>query len=220
MPSNGSEQRDNARPRFFVDAIKNNAESEKAGRPIFDSKTMVEIRIPGDKNMTWVGEVNDKHKERWPDHWAAFQKGELRAASGTPLEEWPNPELTKGRVAELKAMDILSVEELAGVSDGLLPKMGMGARELRDQAKAYIDRAKGGAGNAAMVAELARLKEMVERLTGNVPPAVAQDKSIEDCTDAELKEFIKRETGEGVRGNPSRETLIARAKAIAEKEAA
>lgn len=41
------------------------------------------------------------------------------------------------------------------------------------------------------------------------------DKSLEECTDAELKAFIKRETGEPVRGNPSRQTLIERAMEIA-----
>lgn len=41
------------------------------------------------------------------------------------------------------------------------------------------------------------------------------DKRLEDCTDAELKAFIKRETGEAVKGNPSRQTLIERAMEIA-----
>ena len=233
MASNASAQRDNARPTFTIEAIQNAAKSLEAGRPIFDEKEMVRVRIPGDKQMTWDGFADDpvfinpttrekiSAAQRWPDHYAAFKKGEARAASGTPLDQWPNPTLTKGRVAELKAMDILSVEELAGVSDSILPKMGMGARELRDQARSYIDKATAGAGDAKLAAEVARLKEMVDRLTGNVAtPSEPKTKTLEDCTDAELKDYLKRETGESVRGNPSRETLMARARSIAEQQAA
>lgn len=219
MPSNG-EQKDVARPHFYMDAIQNKAKSEKEGRPIFDEKEMIEIRIPGDKLLTWVGEVEQKHRERWPADYAAFKKGEARAAHGTPLDQWPNPELTKSRVAELKALDILSVEELANLSDALLGKLGMGGRQLREAARSYISTAKDGAKESAMAARLAQLEEMVQRLSGAPAPEAPKEKTIEDCTDAELKEFIKRETGEPVRGNPSRETLITRAKAIAEKEAA
>ncbi|WP_141339703.1 hypothetical protein [Bradyrhizobium sp. USDA 3458] len=214
MASNANE-RDTARPRFYKDAIQNMAASEKEGRPIFEEKEMVEVRIPGDKLFSWVGEVSDKHRQRWPDVYAAFKRGEERAASGTPLEQWPNPSLTKARVAELKSANILSVEELAGVPDSTLPKLGMGARELRDQARAYIDAAKGGAENAKMAAELAQLRQMVENLTGKAPEA-PKEKSPEDCTDQELKDYIKRETGEAPRGNVSRETLLKRAAEIAQ----
>lgn len=41
------------------------------------------------------------------------------------------------------------------------------------------------------------------------------EKNLEDCTDAELKAFIKKETGQAVKGNPSRQTLIERAMEIA-----
>jgi hypothetical protein len=233
MGSNPNE-RDVARPRFYMDAVQNKAKSEAEGRPIFDDREMVEVRIPGDKQLTWKGYAEEpvffnpstrepmSAKERWPDHYASFKKGEQRATSGTPLEAWPNSDLTKSRVAEIKAHDILSVEELANLQDNLLGKLGMGARELREAARTYISKAKSGAGEAAMAARVAQLEEMVKRLSGSAAPAAEEpkEKALEDCSDAELKEFIKRETGEPVRGNPSRETLITRAKAIAEKEAA
>jgi hypothetical protein len=221
MASYAEQKKDVARPTFYMEAVKNNAKSEAEGRPIFDEKEFIKIDIPGDKNMNWIGEVEESHRNRWPDQYAAFKRGEARAASGTPLEHWPNPELTKARVAEIKAQNILSVEELAGIGDNQLGKLGFHGRELREAARAYIAQAKDSAGASAMAARVAQLEEMVKRLSGNVPPEPEQKtKSIEDCTDAELKEFIKRETGEGVRGNPNRETLVARARAIAEPEAA
>jgi hypothetical protein len=212
-----------------MDAIKNKSKSEQEGRPIFDEKEMVEVKIPGDKQFSYVGEVTDVERHRWPEIYAAFKRGEERAASGTPLEHWPNAELNKSRVAELKAQNILSVEELAGISDSTLPKLGIGARELREQARAYIERAKEGAGTSKLSAEVARLTELVERLTNSnitsfvpdKPPVVEpqRDKSIEECSDTELKAFIRRETGEGIRGNPSRDTLLKRVAEIANSKA-
>jgi hypothetical protein len=232
MASNANE-RDTARPRFYMDAIQNMAKSEQENRPVYEEKEMIEIKIPGDKLFSWVGEVRDVDRNRWPEIYAAFKRGEARAATGTPLEHWPNPQLNKSRVAEIKAQNVLSVEELAGVPDNALPKLGMGARELREQAREYLARAKEGAKDSAMAARIAQLEQMVERLAGGTSPVVTGDaiiigqelpqlqtKTLEDCTDAELKEYIKRETGESVRGNPSRETLIQRAKAVAEKQAA
>lgn len=220
------------RPHFYTQAVQDNSRSVKEGRPIFDEIEMVKISHPGDRLHNWTGPVTEKHfirgkhydaTELFPDDYAAFKKGGLRASHGTPLEEWPNPGMTKGRVAELKAMDILSVEELGNIPDNVLPKMGMGARELRDAAKAYITTAKDGAANAKMAAELAQLRAMVEQLTAGAAPTFEtfspgfppEPKDINDCTDDELKAYIKRETGQAPRGTPSRETLIAKAAEVA-----
>lgn len=221
--------KDTARPRFFTDAVQNMAQSEKEGRPIFEDKEMVEIRVPGDKHLTWIGPVTEKmringqlidSRERWPEHYAAFKRGEQRAVTGTPLEHWPNPGLTAARVAEYKAINILSVEELANVSDSALPKMGMGARELREQARAYIEKAKGAAADNAMARELADLRARLAALEAPAQAEQQAEKALEDCTDAELKTYIKNVTGEPVKGNPSRATLLQRCTELATKQAA
>lgn len=218
---------DTARPRFFKEAVQNKFKSDQEGRPIFDEREFVEIRIPGDKLSVFVGYVEDEHRERWPEAYAAFKRGEERAASGTPLDQWPNASMTRARVAELKAASILSVEELANIPDSVLGRLGMGIRELREQAIAYLQGAKEGAANSAMAARIAQLEQMLETLNKNhsVAPAIPSapeptEKAIEDCSDAELKAFIKERTGEPVRGNPSRETLIDRATQLATAEAA
>lgn len=214
---------DIARPTFYMDAVPNKAASEKEGRPIFDEREMIKIELPGDKQLTFIGEVEDKHKTRWPDQYAAFKRGEQRAASGTPLDMWPNPDLTRGRLAEIKALNILSVEELAGVPDNILPRLGMNARELREQAKTYIAKAKEGADSGAMAAEIARLREMVEKLSGAAPAAPVEPAGtvlIDQMSTDQLKAVIKERTGQGVRGNPSRETLLARVAELGESQAA
>jgi hypothetical protein len=217
----------------------NKAKSKAQGRPIFDEREMVEIRIPGDKLAVWVGRVEDEHRNRWPELYAAFKRGEERAASGTPLEEWTHPLMTRSRVAELKALNVLSVEELAAVSDNVIPSLGMGGRELRTAAAHYLANAKGDA-TAELTDKIARLEAMVEQLTAAGRPAAAapapapepaeveswegflDDASdetlkafIRERTGEELKAFIREKTGEAPRGRISRETLEARAAELA-----
>lgn len=225
MASNATEQ-DTARPRFYMQAVENKARSLAEGRPVFDEREMVEIRIPGDRLATHVNYVLDEHRQRWPDHYAAFKRGEARAASGTPLEQWPP--MTTGRVASLKALGILSVEELSNLPDNMLPSLGMGARELRDQARAYLEAASDGAAagraaaeNAELRAQMERMQKQMEALLAGAPSTVAvdvSDRAIEDLSDDELKAYIKRETGEAPRGTPSRQTLLDKATALATRE--
>lgn len=226
--------------RFFLEGILNEAETEKQGRPIYNDVEMCEITSPGDrltrlhipaleKSLYIRDENGARHisrAEMFHEEYAAFKRGEARASVGTPLEAWPI--LTKSRVLELKGLGFLSVDDVAAASDSVLQRMGMGSRELREQARAYIDAAKGGAETQAMAARIAQLEAMIERLAGRVDVAHApvaapvepapepQEKAIEDCTDDELKAFIKERSGEGVRGNPKRETLVAKATELAQ----
>jgi hypothetical protein len=231
--------KETARPRFFVQPVQNQAESAKENRPIFESKRFVELKHPGDRSWSFIEEIDEAgmgltrrntvegpkgedYAERFPREWASFKKGEERAAIGTPIEEWSG--LSRSRAAELKAMNIFTVEEFADVQDGQLGKLGMGTRTEREKARAYLAQASGGADVSAMAAQIAQLTEMVERLS---KPTIDHDeersgqyavteKPLEECSDAELKAYIKEKTGKGVPGQPSRESLLAKAAELAE----
>ena len=155
---------DAARPRFFKQPVYNKAKSDEENRPIFDTREMVEVKIPGDRNFSFVSEVEDEHRARWPKDYEAFQKGLELATTGTPLEEWPNPQLTVGRIEELKHLNIFSVEDLSNVADRDGPQLGMGWRELRKQAQAWLEDAKGGAEMAQLAKENEDLKARLEAL--------------------------------------------------------
>jgi hypothetical protein len=219
------------RPRFYKEATLNEARTKAEGRPIYDDVEYVEVNYPGDRLQRLVRLADDpisnggpSYAKLYPDYYAAFKRGESRAVSGTPLEAWPI--LTTASVAELKASNILSVDELAEVSDGNIGKLGPGARDLREQARAFLDSAKGGANVAAMAQEISNLKKMVEALTQGIgaPPSVSasemQTVDINDATDEQLKQFIKEQTGAAPRGNPSRETLLARVAELAQPQEA
>jgi len=247
---------ESVRPRFYSEPIENRSLSEKEGRPIFETKTFVELKQPGDKLWTFVEEIDgsgrslakrqdrnghtvgEDYSERFPKEYAAFKRGEERAASGTPLDEWGM--ISRSRAAELKAQNVWTVEELSNIPDNLLQKLGMSTRAEREKARTFLDTAKAGANEAKLSAEVAELRAMIEAMRNTPQPVVAvgasapsdlsdpqmgeisapREKTLDECTDAELKDFIRRETGETPRGNPSRETLMKRAAELAQSAAA
>lgn len=147
---------------FYMESIEDKEASVTEGRPIFRDYEFIEIRIPGDKNTVICEPVNDEYRARWPNQYMAFKNQQVQVNDGTPLEEWPI--LRKSQVMMFKAVNIHTVEQLAAVSDGNLGNLGMGGREFRDKAIAYIETAKTGAVPAAAQNEIAELKLQIEAL--------------------------------------------------------
>lgn len=239
---------DTAVARFYTQAVQNHAKTMAEGRAIFDDVPMIEIRIPGDKYTIFHDQVfadleqtqpngaipngPASYIERFPRQWEAYRSKHEQTRHGMPLEQWPL--MSASRIAELKAVNIWTVEEYASIPDGTLTKLGMHARKERDAARALLantETNKAAAENAELKDKLAALEgQMASLLTalnkGSMPaaPAVAPEpepegKLLEDCTDEELKAYIKAKTGEAPRGTPSRETLLTRAAAAAATDA-
>jgi hypothetical protein len=130
------DQSDGCIPRFHVKAVESKARSEVEGRPVFDEVPYVEILIPGDRTSIVDRPLQDADKDRWPQQYARFKENRERVVTGTPLELWPY--LNVARVAELRALNIFSVEAIADLSDTGLGKIGPEARELQQRAKAFL----------------------------------------------------------------------------------
>lgn len=156
---------------FYVNAVQNNAETEKQGRPIFDDKLYIRIRTPGDRKNEVDREAKDADKMRFAFQWAQYQQGATAAASGTPLEEWPL--MTPATVKTLKYFGIASVDQMAAVTDGNLQNLGPGMRSVRDAAIAYLERAGEGAGTRALAAENAELRERLAAMEANLTSLTA-----------------------------------------------
>jgi hypothetical protein len=173
---------------FYVKPKQNMAKSEEAGRPIFDEIEMVDIRT-ADKHfnphfpahettVTWdaLRQEDDRRTwaERYPAEYKAFKMGHSGSVSGTPLAEWPI--LSRAKVSELTAIGIVTVEQIAEMSDRHRSVLGAGARQLINQAQAYIEQARADAPNMAAAAqnaelldEMARLKRELEELRAAQP---------------------------------------------------
>lgn len=153
-------------PQFFTEAVKLEWKSQQEGRPIFEDREFVRILIPGDRRSMAVEPVRDEHRRRWPREYEAFKIGLEPPQEGTPLGEWPVSLMTPARVQELAYFNIKSVEQLAGVNDAQLQSLGMGARELRERAKTWLEVARTGAAPLErLIAKTEDQAREIERLT-------------------------------------------------------
>lgn len=169
------QQPDRLIPEFYLHAIQNNFKSEQEGRPVFDDVEKVRIIIPGDKHTRVEERVTDEHRQRWPRQYEAFKTGLEQSPEGFPIELWPP--ISPALALNLKALGIPTVEALSVVTDAALGNIGIGARELRAKAKAYLQQAEDGKPLIAALADKERLEgELVvrDKQIADLQAAVAQ----------------------------------------------
>lgn len=223
----------------------NHTESAAKGRPIFDDMEVCEIHFPGDLKCWAVFPAHEAepnatreaghirtYAEIYNEQYLQFKSGHQQTVSGTPLSEAPF--LSEGKRRELRALKIHTVEQLAGLDGAHLKTLGIGGREWKNQAQAYLDASAGTANVTGMAARIAQLEETLriallhQAPAGTVPaPSAAAtagepkaDKALEDCTDQELRDFIKTERGSAPPANTGRVRLIEIATELATKDAA
>lgn len=157
-------------PRFETKAVHMEHASKQQGRPIYEDREYVEIMVVGERGFSAYEPVSDEHKQRWPEEYRAFKEGKESPLQGTPLAEWPT--VTRSKVEELAFFHIRSVEDLAGVNDAQLQKLGMGARELREKARTFLEVAlKGTAPLDRLVSQNLAQKDEIARLTAELSDA-------------------------------------------------
>jgi hypothetical protein len=236
-------------PRFFVKPVENPIETRKQGRPIFEDREFVEVKFAGNKQTVLVAPAHEKFKQRklpngdseWITYaqeyqpiYERFKAGLSEQGSGTPLSELPF--LTESKRSELKALNIKSAEALAALDGASLKMLGMGGRELKNQAEAYLEKANGSADLTRLAAENAAYKTRMDDMQKEIEelraaskaakPAKAASKAkakddakpspFEDFEDDDIRNWL---TDSGFENDPSwdRETLIAKADEANEK---
>ena len=225
---------------FESHPVINDAKSVKMGRPIFDDVEICVIRFVGDNKKVGAfpaheAEPNATREKGFPVTYAEhyntqymqFKNGLQQTVAGTPLSEAPF--LTEGKRRELRALNIHSVEALAALDGPNMKMLGMGGREWKNQAVAFLSAASGTADFTGMAAEIARLKERLAIAEASTPPAgnvetersEKTELSIEDCTDEQLHASIKEQQGgKAMPANTGRAKLLERATELAQAEAA
>lgn len=175
---------------FYSEAVHNIRKSAEEGRPVYDDVEMVRIRVAGDKLTTYVARANDPssvreaetgralpYKELHAGPYEAFQRGQTYVGTGTPLSEVPF--LTKAKVRELQLANVHTAEAFASLDGSNLQKLGMGARELRDQVRGWVEKISKNADVAKLAGENDALKAQMEQMqaqiamlmNGGKPPA-------------------------------------------------
>lgn len=203
-------------PYFRNEPFQDFEASAREGRPIFRDREVCEIRIAGDRNFAPVVPAHDMWQRvdgeeityamRFKDAYARFQEGREQVAYGTPLSELPF--LTEAKRAELRALKVYTAEALASLDGKPLSNLGQQGRELKNQAQAYLDSAKGSAQTVALSREVEQLREELAAMRADAAQATPVDVPADDNVERDaLKEQIFKLTGNRPRGNPSVATL-------------
>jgi len=214
-------------------AIRNEAKSKEANRPIYDDAVVCRIRLGGDRLqqpvfMAWEqvpGGVEDEngymvpmtYAEKYKTQYDQFMAGEVQSKSGTPIEALTF--LSVGKVKELKSLNIYTAESLAALEGASLKSLGVGGLEWKTKAKAFISSASDNAVVSKLADENAALRQQIEDMKRGTHQnsVIVPDESDEwsGYTDDDLKSLIRDQTGSLPRGNPKRETLLSMVKELA-----
>lgn len=150
--------------KFYPKWKRNNFLSNKEGREVGEHRDYVMIICPGQPKSEVHREVREEDKREYRTEWEAYKAGKEQRISGTPVELLPG--LDKSRADSLKAIYIYTIEQLADVSESAKHAMGMGANDLVNRAKAYLQ--KNSAEVVALRQELASRDQAISALNARL----------------------------------------------------
>ena len=157
------------------------------------------------------------YAERFQRQYQQFKLHAAQTKSGTPLTHAPF--LTEARRAEMRAQNIYTVEALAAIDGQELKNLGQGGRDLKNAAMEFLEEAKLGAPNSALVAELEALRAKNQAMEEDINIMKMSARPVtneyDDMDTEALKAFIAAKTGIAPQGNVARKTLVRMAKDIA-----
>lgn len=215
-------------PLFKHLAVKNEALSREAGRAVFEDHEVVEIRVPGMRDVKvfpatarshWkpdpegIGQVEVTFAERFSRQYQQFKAQSAQTKVGTPLSEAPF--LTEARRAELRAQNVYTVEALATVDGQALKNLGPGGRDMKNAAMEYIEESRKNAPNLILQAELEALRARNAILEEDAEARKKiGDAEFDGMSNEQLHEYITSNTGHAPHGSLPRKQLLRLAQAV------
>ena len=172
---------------FYYESEKDEVKTKIENRPIFHDKVFIEILKPGGIDKV-VSEATDEDKRRYPKAWAAFERQGSHAIQGTPIDELTF--LTRSRKNEFKAMNIMTVEQLAALDGASIDRCGMGTRKEVEKAQHFLKMAADGAHAQKLVDALSELNARLESIE-------SENQELKNTLDKIQKENQERETQNG-----------------------
>lgn len=136
---------------FETKAIKNEANSQKAGHVVYDDVDFAIIMPIGGKDKvereadSWLAEISRKAEEDlYPAEWVVhfkgiydlWKQGKDIPANGLSVKMWPVA--TPAEVKTLIDARVFTVEDLAAANEETLMRLGMNSRVLKQKAEAYL----------------------------------------------------------------------------------
>lgn len=185
MASSVLTSKDMPHVKFDVDTIEDVQRTKEDGVMRFKDQHYAIVTPPGGKsnNIYKVEAFFKQMKEElkagrvlpeWIKHWEAsydlYKKGQEIPLEGTPIRGWKL--MSGSQQEECIRFNILTVEQLANLTDEGMRNVGMGALQLKRRAQAWLAQNEEKEGGAVKLTALQRendtLKETVENLSKKV----------------------------------------------------
>lgn len=119
----------------FID----HSRSKQEGRPIYQDVEMIEIRIPGSRDVL-IRNVTEEDKVIYSRLYDHFKAKNTAMIDGTPLTEFPF--ITAADRKELEYFNVYTAEQIVSISDTHMDKMRVNIRDLIKKIKAHMQNAK------------------------------------------------------------------------------
>lgn len=169
------------------------AQSQREGRYIARDVDMVTVRQIGATDSVvfevdgWLaqnkievsnGRLPKEHADLYATSYERWKSGQELPLEGTPIKTWPV--ISPAQVEALVRVGLRTVEDLASLNDEGLRKIGMGAVELRQKAKAWMAAAQD---KGKLTQDMTALQRTNEQLHNTVASLTAKMEALQ----AEMK---------------------------------
>lgn len=186
MSVGGVEQREE-RPgtiTFRLVPVEDKQASLKAGHYVANDVEYVDCRIPFSVDSVTMkvpfffsekerevreGRFRAEWLEAYRKIYAAWKKGLELPPDGTPIRGWPV--ISPAQQQNLIAINVLTVEDLAGINDEGMSRLRMGGLDLKNKAKAWLAQRND---KAPLTMEIASLKQDNENMRADLKVALAK----------------------------------------------
>lgn len=162
---------ENSRPPYVVfqeRSVEDRKATMEQGRYVARPQDWAIVRQAGSKDASEI-EVNDwldriSKNPGFPKEWvtafkdayAQWKKGHEPVPNGTHIRQWP--QISPAQAEMITACGVLTVEDLAAANEPTLQRLGMGSRDLKSKAQAWLDSA---SKIGSVAEELASLRALV-----------------------------------------------------------
>lgn len=173
---------------FELRAVEDKPASIKAGRSISKDVEFVLATPPYSKDRfefkaeQWfknqeMNVRNNRIPQKWLDHWRKcydhWKLGLETPLDGTDIRNWPV--ISPAQIKNLLSAGCRTIEDLAGVNEEGLKRIGMGGVALKQKAQAYL---KAADDHGPLVMENTELKNRITQLEGTIESLQTQIKGL------------------------------------------
>jgi septal ring factor EnvC (AmiA/AmiB activator) len=143
-----------------------------------------------EKNVR-AGRIPQKHLDLWKESYRLWQDGQEPPVDGTPIKDWSS--ISPAQCKNLLNAGCRSVEDLAQANDEAMRRLGMGANDLKNKARAWLQAAKD---HGPLTMQIASLEKENDQLKGTIQSLQDQIKRFEIRMDAQDNETNQKASWE------------------------